>query len=61
MKTLILKTCKNCYTEKELKDFYSHPDYKDGHMNICKDCTKEATIRNRQNKPAKPIAWFIFD
>lgn len=55
-----MKTCKKCNDNKELSQFYSHPDYKDGHMNICKECTKKDTITNRNKKP-KRIDWFIFD
>lgn len=34
------KKCFKCQTIKDLDCFYVHPGMKDGHLNKCKDCTK---------------------
>lgn len=56
-----MKTCRVCKIEKELKQFYSHPDYKDGHTTICKACQHDQYEAKKHNKPVKRIDWFIFD
>lgn len=42
------KICFKCNTEKQLRDFYKHPQMKDGHMNKCIECTKKDT-KEREN------------
>jgi hypothetical protein len=38
-----VKYCRWCKKEKSLDDdFYLHPKMKDGHLNKCKECVKEA-------------------
>jgi len=37
------KKCFKCGVEKELDDFYKHPQMGDGHLNKCKECTKKDT------------------
>lgn len=34
------KICFKCNTEKHLSDYYKHKQMGDGHLNKCKDCTK---------------------
>lgn len=34
------KVCRTCGVEKNLKAFYRHPTYADGHMNDCKLCKR---------------------
>lgn len=60
-KSNFMKACRVCKTEKILSEFYRHPDYKDGHMGICKDCQIKQALERKRDKPAKQIPWFIFD
>lgn len=47
MTVFIRKTCKQCGVEKVgCRQFYRHPTYKDGRMNICKDCHRANVQEN---------------
>jgi hypothetical protein len=46
-----VKTCFKCGTEKPLDDFYVHAQMADGHLNKCKDCTKQDMRVDRHTKP----------
>lgn len=44
-----MKKCIRCGNDKELNDFYVHPQTRDGHLNKCKECCKEvADIREKK-------------
>jgi hypothetical protein len=43
------KKCFKCMAVKELKEFYKHPKMGDGHLNKCKDCTKNDANSHRKN------------
>lgn len=44
-----MKKCIRCGKDKELDDFYAHPQTKDGHLNKCKTCCKEVSdLRNKE-------------
>lgn len=42
-----MKQCFKCHQEKPLRDYYKHPQMKDGHLNKCKDCTKSDVSAHR--------------
>lgn len=41
------KVCRKCGATKSLDDYYVHSQMADGHLNICKECTKERVRRHR--------------
>ena len=50
------KVCISCGKEKELSDYYAHPQMKDGHLNKCKECVK-TSVRIRNGEKSKDMEW----
>jgi RecJ-like exonuclease len=44
------KKCFKCHKQMPLADFYKHRKMADGHLNKCKECTKE-DVRNHRKNP----------
>lgn len=61
------KVCKKCNKEKDLNEFYAHPETADKHEQLCKQCRKtyakeyahtdagKASERKRNQKPARKL------
>lgn len=47
-----MKICRKCEKHLNLSDFYAHPRMADGHLNICKECTK---LRIRHYSAGNPV------
>ncbi|HWS81190.1 MAG TPA: hypothetical protein VN178_09215 [Rubrobacter sp.] len=42
------KVCRGCRVEKNLSEFYKHPQMTDGHLNKCKVCIRARTQKYRR-------------
>ena len=46
-----MKECRTCGELLELSSFYTHPRMRDGHLNICKECTKKRIRAKSKGNP----------
>ena len=51
------KVCKKCDVSKEIIEYYKHKKMADGHLNICKDCTKRRVKDYSENNEDKIKAY----
>ena len=47
------KVCRKCGKEKPIEEYYVHKQMADGHLNICKECTKKRVAIHRENNLEK--------
>jgi len=52
-----MKKCFKCEIEKPLSDYYKHKQMLDGHLNKCKDCTKQDTKNNSRAEYANEDSY----
>lgn len=53
------KICKCCKKEKSIKDFYANGNYKDGHLNVCKQCHTEQIKKNKMAKKGMAVIKIV--
>lgn len=53
-----MKVCFKCHIEKEVSEFYRHPQMADGLLSKCKECTKK-DVREYAEKNAKKVRAYM--
>lgn len=65
-----MKACRKCNVRKSLTEYYAHKQMRDGHLNICIDCTRKRVrdysrsergreYDRKRNKTDKRKGWLI--
>jgi hypothetical protein len=54
------KICFKCNKNKPLTDYYKHPKMGDGHLNKCKECTKD-DVNKRYKEKVKDEHWLEYE
>lgn len=49
------QSCKQCSVEKELSEFYSHPEWKNWVLWRCKECIKEGRKSDEEREMARKV------
>jgi len=49
-----MKICFKCGVEKEITEYYKHPQMSDGHLNKCKSCTVKDSKKTTDKKTSTP-------
>lgn len=52
-----MKTCFKCGQTKPLDNFYKHSQMADGHLNKCKECTRQDVRTNYQTNHDRYLAY----
>ena len=58
MEELKNKICFKCNLVKSISEFYKHPKTQDGHLNKCKQCTKN-DVKENEVKLKKDPSWVL--